>query len=37
VLRRGRKIEDVRKEDTTMEEIIKKIVHAEKESMRQES
>ena len=37
VLRRGHKIEDVRKEDTSMEEIIKKIVHAEKESMRQES
>jgi simple sugar transport system ATP-binding protein len=36
VLRRGRKIEDVRKEDTTMEEIIKKIVHAEQESMQSE-
>ena len=35
VLRRGHKIEDVRKEDTSMEEIIKKIVHAEKESMLQ--
>jgi ABC-type sugar transport system ATPase subunit len=33
VLRRGRKIEDVRKEDTTMEDIIRKIVHAEQESM----
>jgi ABC-type sugar transport system ATPase subunit len=37
VLRRGRKIEDVRKEDTTMEAIIQKIVHAEKESMQKES
>jgi ABC-type sugar transport system ATPase subunit len=37
VLRRGRKIEDVRKEDTTMEAIIKKIVHAETESMQKES
>ncbi len=33
VLRRGVKIEDVRKEDTTMEEIIRKIVAVEKESM----
>jgi ABC-type sugar transport system ATPase subunit len=33
VLRRGKKIEDVRKEDTTMEDIIKKIVSAEKQSM----
>jgi ABC-type sugar transport system ATPase subunit len=37
VLRRGRKIADVRKEHTTMEEIITKIVHAEEESMRQET
>ncbi|MDD2764638.1 MAG: ATP-binding cassette domain-containing protein [Opitutaceae bacterium] len=34
VLRRGRKIEDIHKEDTTMEEIIKKIVHAEELSLR---
>lgn len=33
VLRRGMKIEDVRKEETTMEEIIRKIVAVEKESM----
>ena len=33
VLRRGRKIEDVAKENTTMEEIIKKIVSVEHESM----
>ena len=37
VLRRGRKIEDVRKEDTTMEDIIKTIINAEKESMSQET
>jgi len=35
VLRRGRKIEDVRKANTSMEEIIKKIVQAEEESMPQ--
>jgi simple sugar transport system ATP-binding protein len=33
VLRRGQKIEDVRREDTTMENIIKKIVSREKQSM----
>jgi len=33
VLRRGQKIEDVKKEDTTMEDIIKKIVSVEKKSM----
>jgi simple sugar transport system ATP-binding protein len=33
VLRRGVKIADVRKEDTTMEEIIKKIVSVEKENV----
>ena len=33
VLRRGKKIEDVKKEDTTMEDIIKKIVSVEKQGM----
>lgn len=33
VLRRGQKIEDVRKEDTSMEDVIKKIVSVEKKSM----
>ena len=37
VLRRGRKIEDVRKEHTSMDDIIKKIINAEKESMSQET
>ena len=37
VLRRGRKIEDVRKENTSMDEIIRKIVHAENDSMSQEN
>ena len=37
VLRRGRKIEDVRKENTSMDDIIKKIIHAEKESLSQET
>lgn len=36
VLRRGRKIEDVRKEHTTMDEIIRKIVEAERASMEAE-
>ncbi len=33
VLRRGKKIEDIRKEDTTMDYIIKKIISVEKENM----
>lgn len=33
VLRRGKKIEDIRKEDTTMDYIIKKIISIEKENM----
>ena len=37
VLRRGRKIEDVRKEHTSMDDIIKKIINAEKESTSQET
>ena len=37
VLRRGRKIEDVCKEHTSMDDIIKKIINAEKESMSQET
>jgi len=37
VLRRGRKIEDVRKEETSMEEIIHKIVSAEVDPLTQEA
>jgi ABC-type sugar transport system ATPase subunit len=37
VLRRGRKIEDVRKENTTMDDVIKKIINAEKDIASQES
>ena len=33
VLRRGKKIEDIKKKDTTMEDIIKKIVSVEQKSM----
>jgi simple sugar transport system ATP-binding protein len=36
VLRRGKKIEDVRKEDTTMEDVIRKIISMEQESLSSE-
>jgi ABC-type sugar transport system ATPase subunit len=37
VLRRGKKIQDVLKENTSMDEIIRKIVNAEKDSMNQDA